>query len=191
MEYSLEKLVTSMWEHRKNKDFERKSLESSYRGLKVKASIGMTGNISKIPWISYCAKGQETRKGIYPVLLFYGTQEFLQENLNHVNVRKIVLAYGVSATQKPDVLWGAEVDNKKTIKEAFAEWKYETADNVIKKYNSSYIYKVYNWDDSVNYELIQKDIDAIIDTYLQILEKISLPVKSKETPPLKKKSSEL
>lgn len=188
MEYSLEKLVTSMWEHRKNKDFERKSLESSYRGLKVKASIGMTGNISKIPWISYCAKGQETRKGIYPVLLFYGTQEFLQENLNHVNVRKIVLAYGVSATQKPDVLWGAEVDNKKTIKEALAEWKYETADNVIKKYNSSYIYKVYNWDDSVNYELIQKDIDAIIDTYLQILEKISLPVKTKETPPLKKRA---
>lgn len=188
MEYSLEKLITSMWEHRKNKNFERKSLESSYRGLKVKASIGMTGNISKIPWISYCAKGQETRKGIYPVLLFYGTQEFLQENLNHVNVRKIVLAYGVSATQKPDVLWGAEVDNKKTIKEAFAEWKYETADTVIKKYNSSYIYKVYNWDDSVNYELIQKDIDSIIDTYLQILEKISLPIKSKETPPLKKRA---
>lgn len=188
MEYSLEKLVTSMWEHRKNKDFERKSLESSYRGLKVKASIGMTGNISKIPWISYCAKGQETRKGIYPVLLFYGTQEFLQENLNHVNVRKIVLAYGVSATQKPDVLWGAEVDNKKTIKQAFAEWKYETADNVIKKYNSSYIYKVYNWDDSVNYELIQKDIDAIIDTYLQILEKTSLPVKeSMTTRPLKER----
>lgn len=188
MEYSLEKLVTSMWEHRKTKDFERKSLESSYRGLKVKASIGMTGNISKIPWISYCAKGQETRKGIYPVLLFYGTQEFLQENLNHVNVRKIVLAYGVSATQKPDVLWGAEVEGKKTIKEAFAEWKYETADTIIKKYNSSYIYKVYNWDDSVNYELIQKDIDAIIDTYLQILEKISLPVKSREPLPLKKRT---
>ena len=189
MEYNLKKLVSSMWEHRKNKNFERKSLESSYRGLKVKASIGMTGNISKIPWISYCAKGQETRKGIYPVLLFYGTQEFLQENLNHVNVRKIVLAYGVSATQKPDVLWGAEVDDKKTIKDAFAEWKYETADTVIKKYNSSYIYKVYNWDDSVNYELIQKDIDAIIDTYLQILEKISLPVKEfKEIHQLKKRA---
>lgn len=189
MEYNLKKLVSSMWEHRKNKDFERKSLESSYRGLKVKASIGMTGNISKIPWISYCAKGQETQKGIYPVLLFYGTQEFLQENLNHVNVRKIVLAYGVSATQKPDVLWGAEVDGKKTIKEAFAEWKYETADTVIKKYNSSYIYKVYNWDDSVNYELIQKDIDAIIDKYLQILEKKSLPVKEfMEARPLKKRA---
>lgn len=55
MEYNLKKLVASMWEHRKNKDFERKSLESSYRGLSVKASIGMTGNIAKIPWISYCA----------------------------------------------------------------------------------------------------------------------------------------
>ena len=38
MEYNLKKLVSSMWEHRKNKNFERKSLESSYRGLKVKAS---------------------------------------------------------------------------------------------------------------------------------------------------------
>lgn len=188
MEYNLEKLISSMWEHRKNKDFERKSLETSYRGLKVKASIGMTGNISKIPWISYCADGQETKKGIYPVLLFYGTPEFLQENQSPVDVRKIVLAYGVSATQKPDVLWGAEVDDKKTIKEAFAEWKFETADTVIKKYNSSYIYKVYNWDDSVNYELIQKDIDAIIDIYLQILEKTSLPVKeSMTTRPLKER----
>lgn len=39
MEYNLKKLVASMWEHRKNKDFERKSLESSYKGLSVKASI--------------------------------------------------------------------------------------------------------------------------------------------------------
>ena len=71
MEYNLKKLVDSMWKHRKNKDFGRKELETSYRSLFVKASIGMTGNLAKIPWISYCAEGQETQKGIYPVLLFY------------------------------------------------------------------------------------------------------------------------
>lgn len=168
MKYNLESLVASMWEHREKKDFERKSLESTYRGLSVKASIGMTGNISKIPWISYCAEGQETQKGIYPVLLFYGTPEFQQKNKNNIEVKKIVLAYGVSANKRPDLLWGSEVDDKKTIEDAFIEWDYETSDTGIKKYSSSYVYKVYDWTDNMDYQQIQKDLDKIIDTYLRI-----------------------
>ena len=166
-------LVASMWEHRKNKDFERKSLMTSYRGLSVKASIGMTGVISRIPWISYCAEGQETQKGIYPVLLFYGTPEFQEKNKNHIDVKKIVLAYGVSANKRPDILWGAEVDDKKTIEDAFISWGYETSDAGIKKYNSSYVYKEYEWTDNTNYDLIQRDIDKIIDIYLKILGNLS------------------
>lgn len=169
MEYNLRKLVASMWEHRKNKDFERKSLEFSYRGLSVKASIGMTGNIAKIPWISYCAEGQETQKGIYPVLLFYGTPEFIEKNKNHTTVKKIVLAYGVSATKTPDILWGAVVDFKKTIGDSFGDWGYETSDNGIKKYNTSYVYNIYEWTDDVNYDQIQNDIDHLIDIYLKTL----------------------
>ena len=186
MEYNLRKLVASMWEHRKNKDFERKSLESYYRGLSVKASIGMTGNIARIPWISYCAEGQETQKGIYPVLLFYGTPEFTEKNKNHSMVKKIVLAYGVSATKTPDVLWGAEVETKKTIGESFVDWKYETSDYGIKKYNSSYVYKTYDWTDDVDYDKIQNDIDALITVYLGILENVS--IKTSPIIPLKKKS---
>ena len=186
MDYNLKKLVVSMWEHRNNKDFERKSLESSYRGLSVKASIGMTGNIAKIPWISYCADGQETQKGIYPVLLFYGTPEFLERNKNHTTIKKIVLAYGVSATRTPDILWGAEVEDKKTIGESFVDWKYETSDNGIKKYNSSYVYKTYDWTDDVDYDKIQNDIDALITVYLGILENVS--IKTSPIIPLKKKS---
>ena len=173
MEYNLKLLVASMWEHRKNKDFERKSLMTSYRGLSVKASIGMTGVISRIPWISYCAEGQETQKGIYPVLLFYGTPEFQEKNKNHIDVKKIVLAYGVSANKRPDILWGAEVDDKKTIEDAFISWGYETSDAGIKKYNSSYVYKEYEWTDNTNYDLIQRDIDKIIDIYLKILGNLS------------------
>lgn len=169
MKYNLKELVASMWEHREKKDFGRKGLETTYRGLSVKASIGMTGNISKIPWISYCAEGQETQKGIYPVLLFYGTTEFVQKNKNKEKVRKIVLAYGVSANKKPDILWGTEVDGKITIKEAFKEWNYNTSDAGIKKYNSSYVYKIYEWTDNVNYALIQEDIDKLINTYLSLL----------------------
>ena len=184
MEYNLRKLVASMWEHRKNKDFERKSLMTSYRGLSVKASIGMTGAISKIPWISYCAEGQETQKGIYPVLLFYGTPEFLEKNKNHTIVKKIVLAYGISATKTPDILWGAEVEFKKTIGDSFIDWGYETSDNGIKKYNSSYVYKTYDWTDDVDYDIIQKDIDAFITVYLEILENVG--IKTPPTIPLKK-----
>lgn len=169
MRYNLKELVASMWEHREKKDFGRKGLETTYRGLSVKASIGMTGNISKIPWISYCAEGQETQKGIYPVLLFYGTTEFVQKNKNKEKVRKIVLAYGVSANKKPDILWGTEVDGKITIKEAFKEWNYNTSDAGIKKYNSSYVYKIYEWTDNVNYALIQEDIDKLINTYVSLL----------------------
>ena len=169
MNYNLKELVASMWEHREKKDFGRKGLETTYRGLSVKASIGMTGNISKIPWISFCAEGQETQKGIYPVLLFYGTPEFVQKNKNKEKVRKIVLAYGVSANKKPDILWGSEVDGKITIKEAFKEWNYNTSDAGIKKYNSSYVYKIYEWTDKVNYALIQEDIDKLINTYVSLL----------------------
>lgn len=169
MKYNLKELVASMWEHREKKNFGRKGLETTYRGLYVKASIGMTGNISKIPWISYCAEGQETQKGIYPVLLFYGTPEFVQKNKNKEKVRKIVLAYGVSANKKPDILWGTEVDGKITIKEAFKEWNYNTSDAGIKKYNSSYVYKIYEWTDNVNYALIQEDIDKLINTYVSLL----------------------
>jgi len=169
MKYNLKELVASMWEHREKKDFGRKGLETTYRGLSVKASIGMTGNISKIPWISYCAEGQETQKGIYPVLLFYGTPEFVQKNKNKEKVRKIVLAYGVSANKRPDILWGTEVDGKITIKEAFKEWNYNTSDAGIKKYNSSYVYKIYEWTDKVNYALIQDDIDKLINTYVSLL----------------------
>jgi len=170
MEYNLKKLVDSMWKHRKNKDFGRKELETSYRSLFVKASIGMTGNLAKIPWISYCAEGQETQKGIYPVLLFYGTPEFIRKNRNNTIVKKIVLAYGISANKRPDVLWGAQVDGKETIQEAFAKWKYKTSDIRINKYNSSYVYKTYDWTDDVNYDIIQKDVDSIIDIYMNIIE---------------------
>lgn len=103
------------------------------------------------------------------ILFFYGTPEFQQKNKNHIEIKKIVLAYGVSANKRPDILWGAEVDNKKKIEDAFIEWNYETSDTGIKKYNSSYVYKVYDWIEDVNYDIIQKDVDQLIDKYLGII----------------------
>jgi len=172
MEYDLKELISSMWRHREARDFGRKDLETSYRGLSVKASIGMTGNLAKIPWVSYCAEGQETQKGIYPVLLFYGTPEFLQKNKNQSEVKKIVLAYGISANNQPSIQWGEQIKDKKKIEDLFIEWDYKTTDTRINKYNSSYVYKTYDWVDNMDYETIQEDIDRIIDIYLDIMKDV-------------------
>ena len=118
-------------------------------------------------------------------MLFYGTPEFIEKNKNHITVKKIVLAYGVSATKTPDILWGAVVDFKKTIGDSFGDWGYETSDNGIKKYNSSFVYKTYDWTDDVDYDKIQNDIDALITVYLGILENVG--IKTPQIIPLKKK----
>lgn len=169
MEYNLKRLVSTMFEHRKNRNFEKNGMRTSYQGLSVKASIGLSGYLSKIPWISYCAQGQTNTKGIYPVLLFYGTPEFIKANTNKTIVKKIVLAYGISATNKPDKSWGEAVYGEKTIKEAFVEWNYKTKDPKIIKYNSSYVFKVYEWTEGLNYRQIQKDIDKLIEIYKNVI----------------------
>ena len=166
MEYSLKEIVLTMLKNRKNGILP--PVKSSYRELAVKASVGM-GVISYIPWISYCAKGQSTNKGIYPVLLFYGTPEFIKANTNKTIVNKIVLAYGISATNKPQTTWGSEVDGKKTIGEVFKEWNYKTSNIYINKYNSSYVYKAYDWTDKIDFNIIQEDLDHLIDTYINII----------------------
>lgn len=166
MEYSLKEIVLTMLKNRENGILP--PIKSSYRELAVKASVGM-GVISYIPWISYCAKGQTTQRGIYPVLLFYGTPEFLKANINKTIVKKIVLAYGISATNKPQMTWGTAIDGKKTIGEALKDWDYKTSNIYIKKYNSSYVYKAYDWTDKIDFNKIQEDLDHLIDTYNSII----------------------
>ena len=166
MEYSLKKIVLTMLKNRENKVLA--PVKSSYRELSVKAGVGM-GVISYIPWISYCAKGQTTQRGIYPVLLFYGTPEFVKANTNKTIVKKIILSCGISATNKPQMTWGTAIDGKKTIGEALKDWNYKTNNSYIKKYNSSYVYKAYDWTDNINYEQIQEDLDHLIDTYTNII----------------------
>lgn len=127
---------------------------------------------------------KKLKKVYIPFCCSMGRQEFLEKNKNHTIVKKIVLAYGISATKTPDILWGAEVEFKKTIGDSFIDWGYETSDNGIKKYNSSYVYKTYDWTDDVDYDIIQKDIDALITVYLEILENVG--IKTPPTIPLKK-----
>ena len=81
-------------------------LPKSFNGLTVKASVGM-GYATEIPWISFTGYNQKTSNGIYPVLLFY----------HKINI--IIVAFGVSATQKPAEMWN--ISGLKSLDQFFTE----------------------------------------------------------------------
>jgi hypothetical protein len=66
--------------------------------IKYKTSFGQ-GSLAFVPWISFCGFGQETTKGIYPVVLF---------NARSSDTDNIEFCYGLSVTEKPDVEWNDE-----------------------------------------------------------------------------------
>jgi len=172
MSYDLQEHIESLLKHRAELNFEKQSLKRTYRGLSVKASIG-NGNLSCIPWISYLADGQKTINGIYPVLLFYGTHEF-QEKLDKNNeTRKIILAYGISATNTPAISWGDAINGKKTIEDMFKLWGYKASNTanrkLITKYNNSVVFRTYDWTEKLNYKQMQSDLDDIIDIYNDVV----------------------
>ena len=117
---------------------------STYSGLKVKISFGQ-GNWASITWIGFITAGQAIQHGIYPVYLYYR------------DIDVLILAYGVSATNPPDIQW--QIDNPETIGDYFKKNKI----NASGKYNKSFVYKVYsgsNIDESLD-----ADLDSLIQTY--------------------------
>ncbi len=119
---------------------------SSYSGLKVKVSFGQ-GNWASITWIGFLIEGQAIQHGIYPVYLYYRDIDLL------------ILAYGVSATNPPDIQW--QIESPQTIGEYFTKNKISAP----KKYNKSFVYKVYHGN-AID-ESADKDLDNLIQTYKQ------------------------
>lgn len=135
---------------------------SSYRGLEVKLSFGF-GNFAAVPWVSFLGKGQVTSKGIYPVLLYYREQGLL------------ILAYGVSDTQAPDLQWGSLPANIQTIHEYF-----ETAHGKKpERYGESWVAIATPTAPKIDAIAITETLDRMIDTYIRILEP-SAPVASQQ-----------
>lgn len=125
---------------------------STYSGLDVRVSFGQ-GNWAKITWIGFLTAGQKIQKGIYPVYLYYCENDLL------------ILAYGVSATEAPDIQW--QIDDPQTIGDYFKG-------NNIKawgKYNNSFVYKVYPG--SAIDESIDNDLDSLIQTYKEYFNSVT------------------
>jgi len=124
-------------------------LPSSYLDLEVHSGCGM-GNWADIPWIGFTANGQRIQEGIYPVFLYYRKNGVL------------ILAYGISATKPPTLDWG--LDGTETIGKYF---KKNNITKYNKKYNKSFIYKVYS-PNSIG-PSIDNDLNEIINYYKELI----------------------
>lgn len=124
-------------------------LPSSYLDLEVHSGCGM-GNWADIPWIGFTANGQRIQEGIYPVFLYYRKNGVL------------ILAYGISATKPPTLDWG--LDGAETIGKYF---KKNNITKYNKKYNKSFIYKVYS-PNSIG-PSIDYDLNEIINYYKELI----------------------
>ncbi|MBT3756593.1 MAG: DUF3578 domain-containing protein [Candidatus Cloacimonetes bacterium] len=117
----------------------------------VKVSFG-AGNSAKIPWIAFLLEDQKVSDGIYPVYLYYKEHGIL------------ILAYGISETNKPSDKWGNSTTGK-TITQYFQE------NNLMppQRYGTSYLFKAYNISElDENYKQnIDSDLIAIINEYKQ------------------------
>jgi 5-methylcytosine-specific restriction protein B len=127
----------------------RNNYVQKYLALDIKISFGQ-GGAAKIPWISFLASNQTTSNGIYPVYLYFKSQNLL------------VLAYGVSVTNVPSQKW--LLDNPKTISEYF----FENGLGVPFNYGNSFIFKVYDTNHLPVESIMDKDLNEILNYYNSI-----------------------
>ncbi len=151
------KQLLAFIEQAKTGNLKTKHFANSYNGTIVKVSFGQ-GAAAKVPWISFLKKPNTTSNGIYPVYLFYK------------KVNKLILAYGISETNRPVKNWN--IQNSKTILDYFAEFNLGKPD----RYGASYIYKVYNVDDLPSEEIIEEDLNKLIQFYLKTTGQENAPV---------------
>jgi 5-methylcytosine-specific restriction enzyme B len=136
-------------EQAKTTNLKTKHFKNEFENLRVKVSFGQ-GGLAKIPWISFLAQGQSTANGIYPVYLLF--KEF--------NI--LILAYGISETNTPNLKWEFEKEPLK-IEEYFLEKRIK-AD----RYGDSFIHTLYDLGEELNWEELQKDIEDIISKYKKL-----------------------
>lgn len=133
----------------KTDNLKTKHYKRNYRGTRVKVSFGQ-GNAAKIPWISFLKEPFTTSDGIYPVYLYYK------------ELHKLILSYGRSETNKPQVDWN--LANELSISEYFTENKMGKPD----RYGDSHIFKVYDINNLPNNSILNQDLDILIDKYFNI-----------------------
>ena len=117
----------------------------------MKVSFGQ-GNVARIPWISFLADGQMTSRGIYLVFLFYKDMGVL------------ILAYGISETNRPQIMWPIEKEGGETIRAYFKRRGTSPG-----RYGDSFVYRVYDIAEGLDYGSVELDLKNLIGEYKMIL----------------------
>ena len=155
MNDSIEKILKTFLEQSKTNNLKTKHYPKTFDDLKLKVGFGQTQS-AKIPWISFLGPGQTTNNGIYPVFLFYKEYE------------KLILAYGISESNKPKLNWKL-LPQVKNITEYFADYDIKPW-----RYGDSYIFKVYDINKKLDWSTIENDLASLIQIYKIILNSADL-----------------
>lgn len=144
-------------------DLSTRSYPRDFKNYEMKVGFGQ-GVPARIPWMAFLGEGQKVSKGIYPVYLYYK------------KIKKLVLAYGVSETNTPEIRW-EHIDNAVLVDEYFQKQFKERPD----RYGNSYVFKVYDVENINNLkkEEINNDLNKILAHYRDCLKKDSDEVEMK------------
>ncbi len=124
-----------------------RTIGNNFRGLQVKGGFGM-GLATAVPWIGFLGYGQEISKGIYPVYLYFKKQ------------KRLILAYGVSATSSPERIWSG-LQDPQDIEEYFALQSLGKP----AKFGNSLVHSVYDTTQDFDETKLSTDLDAVIDRF--------------------------
>lgn len=129
-----------------------KGFPETYQNLSVKVGFGK-GRKAKVPWVAFIGFDQKVTDGIYPVFLYFREQKTL------------ILAYGVSSTNKASAQWDIS-STIPTVKKYFQQQGMRRPS----KYQDSYVLNSFQVDPSkVEYGLIPnlvfKDLSQIISQF--------------------------
>ena len=126
------------------------SFPKVYNKLKLKVSFGQ-GVAARIPWIGIYKDPNTISKGIYPCFLYY--KEY----------SKLILAYGISETEKVDHNWG---DTKQL--QTIEEWHTKEFKKKADRYGSSFIKGIYDLKIDLDKNKLKSDLDELLAVYEKI-----------------------
>ncbi len=152
MKYAL--LLREFLKQANTKNLKTSKYSQLQEGIRSKASFGQ-GAQALVPWVSFTTGENTTANGIYPVYLFYKSKGLL------------ILAYGVSVTRSPEVMWN--LVDPETVATYFQRNGYGNPE----RYGSSFVFKVYREKALPSDEELDRDLQQILHEYRSTLKNLN------------------
>lgn len=155
----------------KGEDTTKKHYQGLYEGLEARAGFG-SGVFAMVPGFSLHWKDQTSQKGIYPCLLLYRKYNIDNNGawIKSENPTRcpLVVAYGVSASEKPTTMWDSNIESKSKIEDLCADIeKRHYKDSIVEQ-----VHSVSN--DNIPIEDIFNSLNKVIETYKKIMSESEL-----------------